>query len=106
MLDAVDQEIFERQTRRYGGHEFTTVTGEPIIVSERMALGEAIDLHTGLKKQLDSAEFIGHFLRPHDENQLLIAELRKQVAVAQAEAMAAFYRAAECWPKDAKEALF
>lgn len=106
MLDAIDQQVFDDQCKRYGGHHFTTSTGEPIFVSDRMGLGEAIDLHTGLKKQLFSAEFTGHFIRPHAENQLLIEELRKQVEVAHAEAMAAFYRAADCWPLQAKEALF
>lgn len=106
MLDAVDQEIFERQCKRYGGHHFTQPTGEPIFVSERMGLGEAIDLHTRLAKELHTAEFIGHFIRTHEENQILIAELRRQVAQGHAEAMAAFYRAADCWPFQAKEALF
>jgi hypothetical protein len=105
MLDAIDQDILERQTRRYGGHEFTTLTGEPIFVSERMSLAEAVDLHTKVAKQLSTAEFTGHFIRPHEENQQLIADLRKQVQVAHAEAMAAFYRAAQCWPKDARGAL-
>lgn len=95
MLDAIDQDIFVRQTRRYAGHEFTTLTGEPIFVSKYMSLAEAVHLYNDITRQL------GQF--PRDETAL--EKLRGYKEVAHAEAMAAFYRAAQCWPKDAKDAL-
>jgi hypothetical protein len=58
-----------------------------------------------LAKELSSAEFTGHFIHGYERNQIRVKELRYQVQVAHAECMAAFYRAAQCWPKDAKGAL-
>lgn len=108
MSDAVDATqclIFERQTRRYGGHQFTTVRGKQILISERMPLADAVDMYNTVSKQLSTAEFTGHFIRPHEENKKLVEELRGYKEIAHAEVMAAFYRAAQCWPKDAKDAL-
>jgi hypothetical protein len=106
VLDAADQDIFDRQTRRYGGHAFTTVTGKELIISERMPLADAVDMYNTVSKQLGQVEFgVLDELCSAEENQKIIEELRGCKEIAHAEAMAAFYRAAQCWPKDAKEAL-
>lgn len=105
MHDVMTDDEVDAQLDRYGGHHFSTVRGKNICIDERLALGEALDLHKQVKKELHQASFTGHFIRPFLENQQLVAELREKEEFARAQAMAAFYRVAQCWPKDAKDAL-
>ena len=53
MPDAIDEAIFERQTRRYNGHSFTTVRGRQILINERATLYTAMCYLETVKRDRD-----------------------------------------------------
>lgn len=79
--EMTDDEV-DSQLDRYAGHHFCTTRGKNICINEQLSLGEALELHERVKKDLHQASFTGHFIRPFEENQKLIEDLREQLEFA------------------------
>jgi hypothetical protein len=105
MHDVMTDDEVDAQLERYKGHHFCTIQGKNICIDERLDLAAALARHRAVKVDLETANRIGHFVRSYEENNQLLKDLREQEEVERAQVMAAFFRVADCWPKDAKEAL-